>query len=178
MIGSNTGYLLKSSLHYLGFLPSQLAMWEVEWLIELAWQYIAMIRNNLSIIWISLVQRLHTSLYLENCIKTLKLFLARKSHGTIQFIPLVLKIASFFRNVSFSVSPNVYNFGRENSIQYWNPTIFNIIRWVAGSLGRWDDHLINQASDVPSIFFFIISFKILRKNRFKSFSYFFIILQK
>ena len=39
---------------YLGFLPSQLAMWEVEWLIELAWQYIAMTRNNLSIIWISL----------------------------------------------------------------------------------------------------------------------------
>ena len=40
---------------YLGFLPSQLAMWEVEWLIELAWQYIAMTRNNLSIIWISLL---------------------------------------------------------------------------------------------------------------------------
>ena len=41
---------------YLGFLPSQLTMWEVEWLIELAWQYIAMTRNNLSIIWISLAK--------------------------------------------------------------------------------------------------------------------------
>ena len=94
--------------------------------LELAWQYIAMIRNNLSIIWISLVQRLHTSLYLENCTKNPELFLARKSHGTIQFIPLVLNIASFFRNISFSVSPNVYNFGRENSLQYWNPTIFGL----------------------------------------------------
>ena len=100
-------------------------------------------RNNLSIILISLVQRLHTSLYLENCTKNPKLFLARKSHGTIQFIPLVLKIASFFRNISFSVNPNVYNFGRENSLQYWNPTIFNIIRWV--------NRLSDQASDGPSI---------------------------
>ena len=40
---------------YLDFLPSQLAMWEFEWLIELAWQYIAMTRNNLCIISISLV---------------------------------------------------------------------------------------------------------------------------
>ena len=30
-------------------------MWEVEWLIELASQYIEMTRNNLSIIWISLL---------------------------------------------------------------------------------------------------------------------------
>ena len=114
-------------LHTFWIMPSLLAMWEVEWLIKLAWtawQYIAMIRNNLSIILISLVQRLHTSLYLENCTRNPKLFLARKSHGTIQFIPLVLKIASFFRNISFSVSPNVYNFGKENSLQYWNPTIF------------------------------------------------------
>ena len=34
-----------------------------------------------------------------------------------------------------------------------NPTIFNIIR-CTGSLGPWDDHLINQASDVPNIIFF------------------------
>ena len=32
------------------------------------------------------------------------------------------------------------------------------------TLGRWDDRLINQASDVPSIIFFIISCKILCKN--------------
>ena len=44
---------------YLGFLPSQLTMWEVEWLIELAWQWIAMTRNNLSIIWISSNQLTH-----------------------------------------------------------------------------------------------------------------------
>ena len=45
---------------YLGFLPSQIAPGEVEWLIDwfffLPWQYIAMTRNNLSIILISLVQ--------------------------------------------------------------------------------------------------------------------------
>ena len=45
----------------------------------------------------------------------------------------------------------------------WNPTIFNIIRCVAVSLGRWNDHLIDQASDVPSI---IISCKIRCKNPF------------
>jgi hypothetical protein len=32
-----------------------------------------------------------------------------------------------------------------------NPTIFNIMCWVAGSMG---DHLINQVTDVPSIIFF------------------------
>ena len=32
-----------------------------------------------------------------------------------------------------------------------NPTIFNIIRWVA--LGQWDKRLVDQASDVPSKFF-------------------------
>ena len=32
-----------------------------------------------------------------------------------------------------------------------NPTIFNIIRWVAGLLGH---RLIEQASEVPSIIFF------------------------
>ena len=55
-------YFLKLQLHlliatycmYLGFLPSQLATWEVYWFIELAWQYIAMTRNNLCIISISL----------------------------------------------------------------------------------------------------------------------------
>ena len=34
-----------------------------------------------------------------------------------------------------------------------NQAIFNIIRWVAWSLGCWDKQLINQVSDVPSIFF-------------------------
>ena len=47
-----------------------------------------------------------------------------------------------------------------------NPTIFNIIRWVAGLLGR--------SSHWPSVwcskyFFFIISCKILSKNPFKLF---------
>ena len=40
---------------YLGFLPSQLATWKVLWFVELAWQYIVMTRNNLCIIWISLI---------------------------------------------------------------------------------------------------------------------------
>jgi hypothetical protein len=41
-----------------------------------------------------------------------------------------------------------------------------------GLLGRWDKQLINQASDVSSITsFFIISCKILSKNRFNLFSY-------
>ena len=42
---------------YLGFLPSQLAMREFEWLIlfGLNWHNITMTRNDLSIIWISLV---------------------------------------------------------------------------------------------------------------------------
>ena len=44
------------------------------------------------------------------------------------------------------------------------PTILNIICWVAGLLGCWDDRLIDQASDVPSIIFLIISCKILCKN--------------
>ena len=43
-----------------------------------------------------------------------------------------------------------------------NPTIFNIMCWVAGSMG---DHLINQVTDVPSIIFFIISCKIFCKKR-------------
>ena len=32
--------------------------------------------------------------------------------------------------------------------------------WYAGSLGRWDERLIDQASDVPSIIFFIISYRL------------------
>ena len=46
------------------------------------------------------------------------------------------------------------------------------------SLGRWDEQLIDQASDVPSIIFFRISCKNLCKNHFNLFSYFFITLQK
>ena len=42
------------------------------------------------------------------------------------------------------------------------------------TLGWWDDRLIDQASDVSSIIFFIISCKILCKNQF----IFFITLQK
>ena len=36
-----------------------------------------------------------------------------------------------------------------------NPTIYNMIRWF---LGRWDKQVVDQVSDVPSIFFFIISY--------------------
>ena len=50
-----------------------------------------------------------------------------------------------------------------------NTTIYNIIRWFAGT--NW---LVNQASDVPSIiFFFMISCKILCKNGFNVFFNFF-----
>ena len=55
-----------------------------------------------------------------------------------------------------------------------NPTIFNIIRWVAGLLGR--------TTHGPSVWcskyyvFFTISCKILCKNLFNLFSCFFIIL--
>ena len=44
----------------------------------------------------------------------------------------------------------------------------------AGSLGRWDDRLINQASDVPSIIFFIFSCKILCQNHFNLFFFIFL----
>ena len=39
-----------------------------------------------------------------------------------------------------------------------NLTIYNIL--YAGLLGRWDKRLVVQASDVPSIFFFIISYSL------------------
>ena len=51
----------------------------------------------------------------------------------------------------------------------WNPTIFNIIRWVSGSMGRSrvssTKHLMFQVL----FFFFIISCNILCKNRFNLF---------
>ena len=41
-------------------------------------------------------------------------------------------------------------------------------------LGRWDKRIVDQASDVPSIiFFFMISCRILCKNTFNLFVYFF-----
>ena len=51
-----------------------------------------------------------------------------------------------------------------------NPTIFNIIRWVTGSLGQ-----ITQRPRVwcKYYFFFIISCKILCKKPFNSFYYFY-----
>ena len=39
-------------------------------------------------------------------------------------------------------------------------------------LGRWDKWIVDQASDVPSIFFFKILCNILCKNPFNLFSYF------
>ena len=53
------------------------------------------------------------------------------------------------------------------------PTIFNIIHWVAGMTVSLTKHLMIQVS-----FFFIIPCKILCKNPFNSFFYFFITLQK
>ena len=50
-----------------------------------------------------------------------------------------------------------------------DPTIYNIICWFAVSLVCWDKWLVDQASDVPSIFFFMISCKILCKNGFNVF---------
>ena len=47
-----------------------------------------------------------------------------------------------------------------------------------GSLGRWDKRLVDQASDVPSIFFFIKSCKILCKNPFNLFFHFFYKIMK
>jgi hypothetical protein len=44
-----------------------------------------------------------------------------------------------------------------------NPTIFNIIRWVT-VLGQWDKRLIDQAYDVPSIIFFIISYRLRARS--------------
>ena len=40
------------------------------------------------------------------------------------------------------------------------------------TLARWDERLIHQVSDVPSIIFLIISCKILCKNYFNLISYF------
>ena len=45
---------------------------------------------------------------------------------------------------------------------YINPTTFK-------SLGHWENHLIDQASDAPSTIFFIISCKILCKKPFNLF---------
>ena len=53
------------------------------------------------------------------------------------------------------------------------------IIYYAGLLRWWYKWIVDQASDVPSIIiFFMISCKILCKNPFNSFSYFFIKLQK
>ena len=46
------------------------------------------------------------------------------------------------------------------------------------TLGSWDNGLIDQVSDFPNVILFIISFKILCKNPFNLFSYFFKKLQK
>ena len=46
----------------------------------------------------------------------------------------------------------------------WNPTIYNIIRWLAGSLGK-----MTRQPSVWCIIFFIISCKIIFKNLFNLF---------
>ena len=78
---------------------------------------------------------------------------------------LTSNIKSFYRHKCFL---NVYSYWDYEIIK--NPTICNIIRWLTGSLNTW---LIDQASDVPSIIFFLlISCKILCKNHFYVFLYF------
>ena len=47
----------------------------------------------------------------------------------------------------------LHSFGLEKVKNYKNPTIFNTICWMAGSMGRWEKWLIDQASDDPRTFF-------------------------
>ena len=69
---------------------------------------------------------------------------------------------------------------REAEKMFWNPTIFNIIRWVAGSLRRWVAGTNDSSTKYLTflvLFFFIIPCKIFCKNCFNLFSYLFMILQ-
>ena len=86
-----------------------------------------------------------------------------KSFFCSRFMPNPrLKNAVFFQAVAkFSF----YCIRISNQVFFWDlsifmtdqkSTIFNLIRWVAWSMGQWDDCCINQGSDVPSIIFFRI----------------------
>ena len=60
--------------------------------------------------------------------------------------------------------------GKQNiqTMPYWTPStmcnlccrIWQSSIFYPGSLGWWDEQLIDQASDVPSIIFFIISYRL------------------
>ena len=56
-----------------------------------------------------------------------------------------------------------------------NPEIRQSTIYYAGSLGRWDKRLVDQASDIPSIFFFFIISSRLRA--LKTIIFFFVILR-
>ena len=47
-----------------------------------------------------------------------------------------------------------------------------LARWLGGSVARWDNRLINQASDVPSIIFFL---NFLQNSLHKSFQFIFLV---
>ena len=55
----------------------------------------------------------------------------------------------------------------KNLVKSINPTIYNIIHWLAGSMGP----TIDQPSDVPSIIFFMISYRLGHSKLF-TFSFF------
>ena len=58
----------------------------------------------------------------------------------------------------------------------WNPSIYNIIRWVAWTMGQTNRRQSVWCSKY--YFFFMISCKILCKNPFNFFSYFFFKIKK
>ena len=92
---------------------------------------------------------------------------------------------TFFHSPDFQSLARVFAIGDiqklHDLIHKWCPSFcFDICDQKSGNLqydtlGCWDDRLIDQASDVPSIFF-IISFKILCKNPFNLFFHFLITL--
>ena len=63
--------------------------------------------------------------------------------------------------IRFKSLEKILSVGSSN--QNINLSIYNIICWVAW---QWDRRIIDQASDVKSIIFFMISCKILCKNPF------------
>ena len=72
----------------------------------------------------------------------------------------VLILSKLFSHSNQSLSENgICHFLLSIGHNGWaaNPTICTIMH--AGLLGRWDKRLVDQASDVPSIFFFIISYR-------------------
>ena len=71
-----------------------------------------------------------------------------------------------------------YDYFIHDMFDVWNGKNLKSDNLQYNTLGRWDDRLIDEASDAKYYFFFIISFKILCTNAFNLFFYFFITLQK